>query len=142
MVEENYLLKEGIGEFEIDIISDRDLQGNYHTSKAGNRLIKAKLHVLDSNHEVDSVWINIVHEHLYRLRDLCESVGMVQVYKDYKRGVQCLEELIGKEGKCEIVIKRDEKYGDKTDIKRFIPHRKTQAIKINEANQEFGDVPF
>lgn len=114
------LLKEGPGEFEIDMIADRDANGSYYTSKAGDRMIKVRLHVVDGNGDVDSVWLNIVHKHLYNLRDLCEAVGMSNVYKEYKQGHQVLEELIGKEGRCELVIKRDEQYGDRTEVKKFI----------------------
>ena len=118
------LLKEGRAEFEIDMISDRDSQGNYHTSKSGNRLIKARFHVIDLVGDVGTIWVNIIHQHLYRLRDICESVGMPNIYKEYKQGHQVLEELIGQEGHCELVIKRDEHYGDKMDIKKFIAKNK------------------
>ena len=36
------LLKEGKAAFEIDSISDRDAEGNFHKSKAGNMLIKGR----------------------------------------------------------------------------------------------------
>jgi hypothetical protein len=148
---ETTLLKEGPAEFEIDMVSDRDSQGNYHTSKSGNRLIKVKLHVIDSDGDVDSVWLNIIYQHLYRLRDLCESVGMQNVYKEYKQGHQVLEELIGKEGRCELVIKRDEQYGDKMDVKKFFPKNKKGSIgsmvahsaqKVEVGQDENDKIPF
>ena len=142
------LLKEGSAEFEIDSISDRDTEGSYHTSKAGNRLIKVRLHVVDSNHDVGTVWINIIYQHLYRLREICESVGMPNVYKEYKlykeqsKGQKILEELIGQEGHCELVIKKDEQYGDKMDVKKFFQKpSKTEEI-VKKIKEEYGDISF
>lgn len=124
---EHQLLAEGNAEFEIDSISDRDAEGNYHTSKAGNRIIKAVLHVRDSEGNTGKIWLNIPTQMLFRLRDICESVGMPQVYKEYKvykdqrKGQLALEELNWQEGYCELVIKRDEQYGDRMDIRKFLP---------------------
>ena len=140
---EKLLLKEGVAGFEIDTIADRDLQGNFYTAKnSGDRMIKANLHVIDSEGDVDGIWVNIVYEHLYRLRDLCEAVGMAQVYKDYKRGVECLKELVGKEGRCEIIVKHDDRYGSKNEIKKFLPKRKLIQAKVEEINQEHGEILF
>ena len=140
---EKLLLKEGMADFEIDTIADRDSQGNLYMSKSsGDRMIKANLHVIDSEGDVDALWVNIVHEHLYRLRDLCEAVGMPQVYKDYKRGILCLKELVGKEGRCELVIKHDNNYGSKNEIKKFIFKKRAPQEIVAQANQEHGDVPF
>jgi len=145
------LLKEGPAEFEVDAIADRDRDGNHYTSKAGNRLIKAKLHVVDASGDVDSIWLNIVHQHLYRLRDLCEAVGMGQVYKEYKQGHQVLEDLIGKEGRCELVIKRDEQYGDRIEVKKFFVKNKNgvansfsnSAIqRVEQVENEADTLPF
>ena len=124
---EHQLLAEGKAEFEIDSISDRDAEGNYHVSKAGNRMIKAVLHVRDANGDFADIWVNIVFQALYKLRSLCEAVGMPEVYKQYKaykdetKGQRALEELIGQEGYCELFIKRDEQYGDRMDIRKFLP---------------------
>jgi len=146
------LLKEGPAEFEIDAISDRDREGNHYTSKSGNRMIKAKLHVVDVRGDVDSIWLNIIHQHLYRLRDLCEAVGMSSVYKEYKQGHhETLEELIGKEGHCELVIKRDEQYGDRMEIKKFLVKNKNAVVnacpssdiqRTQQVKNEADELPF
>lgn len=145
------LLKEGPGEFEIDMIADRDVNGSYYTSKAGDRMIKVRLHVVDVNGDVDSVWLNIVHKHLYNLRDLCEAVGRSNVYKEYKQGHPVLEELIGKEGRCELVIKRDEQYGDRIEVKKFLVKNKKGVInalsngavqRTEQVEHEADTLPF
>lgn len=150
---EHPLLAEGRAEFEIDSISDRDAEGNYHTSKAGNRMIKAVLHVRDSEGNTGKIWLNIPIQMLFRLRDICESVGMPQVYKEYKvykdqrKGQLALEELNWQEGHCELVIKRDEQYGDKMDVKKFLPkvgnHSKPNVVKSVENGDDSEDnLPF
>lgn len=124
---EHQLLAEGKAEFEIDSISDRNAEGNYHVSKAGNRMIKAVLHVRDANGDFADIWVNIVEQAFYKLRSLCEAVGMPEVYKQYKlykdetKGQRALEKLIAQEGYCELFIKRDEQYGDRMDIRKFLP---------------------
>lgn len=153
MENEVQLLKEGKAEFEIDSISDRDTEGNYHTSKAGNRLIKGRLHVIDSDGMPGNVWLNIPAQMLFRLREICESVGMPGVYKEYKvykeqrKDQLALEELIGQEGYCELVIKRDEQYGDKMDVKNFFPKSITsngpRVTKSHDNNGDSADnIPF
>ena len=147
------LLKEGKAAFEIDSISDRDAEGNFHKSKAGNMLIKGRLHVTDADGMTGTVWLNIPTQMLFKLRDICESVGMANVYKDYKthkeqrKGQLALEELIGQEGCCELVIKRDEQYGDKMDVKRFLPkvvgHGKPNVVNnIEDKGDSEDDLPF
>ena len=150
---EHLLLAEGKAEFEIDSISDRDAEGNFHTSKAGNRMIKAVLHVRDANGDFADIWVNIVFQALYKLRSLCEAVGMPEVYKQYKiykdetKGQRALEELIGQEGYCELFIKRDEQYGDRMDIRKFLSkgvgHSKSNMARNIENNDDFEDnLPF
>ena len=145
---EYQLLAEGKAEFEIDSISDRDVEGNFHTSKAGNRMIKAVLHVRDANGEFADIWINIVFQALYKLRSLCEAAGMPEVYKQYKiykdetKGQRALEELIGQEGYCELFIKRDEQYGDRMDIRRFLAKKHEPKEALEQIKKEHGDVPF
>ena len=150
---EHPLLAEGKAEFEIDSISDRDVEGNFHTSKAGNRMIKAVLHVRDANGDFADIWVNIVFQALYKLRSLCEAVGMPEVYKQYKvykdetKGQRALEELIGQEGYCELFIKRDEQYGDKMDIRKFlsrgVEHSKPNVVRNIENNDDSEDnLPF
>jgi len=147
------LLAEGKGEFEIDSISDRDSEGNYHTSKAGNRMIKAVLHVRDANGDFADIWVNIVFKALYKFRALCEAVGMPEVYKQYKvckdetKGQRALEELIGQEGYCELFIKRDEQYGDRMDIRKFLPKGggciKSNVVRSVESKDDSEDnLPF
>ena len=148
MENEVQLLKEGKAEFEIDLISDRDAEGNYHVSKAGNRMIKAVLHVRDANGDFADIWVNIVLKGLYKLRSLCEAVGMPEVYKQYKvykdetKGKRALEELIGQEDCCELVIKRDEQYGDRMDIKSFLLKKHEVKEVLEQIKKEHGDVPF
>lgn len=153
MENEVQLLKEGKAEFEIDSISDRDAEGNYHKSKAGNRMIKAVLHVRDSNGDFADIWVNIVLQGLHKLRGLCEAVGMPEVYKQYKlymdetKGQRALAELIWKEGYCELFIKRDEQYGDRMEIKKFLPKSVTSSgprvVKSHDSNDGSEDnLPF
>jgi hypothetical protein len=150
---EHQLLVEGKAEFEIDSISDRDAEGNYHVSKAGNRMIKAVLHVRDANGDFADIWVNIVLQGLYKLRSLCEAVGMPEVYKQYKvykdetKGQRALEELREKEGYCELFIKRDEQYGDRMDIRKFLPKSITlngpSTVKKHDSNDDSADnIPF
>lgn len=153
MENEVQLLREGKAEFEIDSISDRDAEGNFHKSKAGNLMIKGRLHVTDADGMTGTVWLNIPMQMLFRLRDICESVGMANVYKEYKtykeqrKGQLALEELIGQEGYCELVIKRDEQYGDKMDVKKFLPkvggHSKPNVVNnIEDKDDSSDNIPF
>jgi hypothetical protein len=145
---EHQLLVEGKGEFEIDSISDRDAEGNYYVSKAGNRMIKAVLHVRDANGDFADIWVNIVLQGLYKLRALCEAVGMPEVYKQYKvykdetKGQRALEGLIGQEGYCELFIKKDEQYGDRMDIRKFLPKKHEPKEVLEQIKKEHGDIPF
>lgn len=150
---EHTLLAEGKAEFEIDAISDRNAEGNYHVSKAGNRMIKAVLHVRDSNGKFADIWVNIVEQAFYKLRSLCEAVGMPEVYKQYKlykdetKGQRALEKLIGQEGCCELFIKKDEQYGDRMDIRKFLPrggdHVKPNVVRSVESKDDSEDnLPF
>ena len=67
--------------------------------------------------------------------------------QEQRKGQLALEELIGQEGCCELVIKRDEQYGDKMDVKRFLPkvvgHGKPNVVNnIEDKGDSEDDLPF
>lgn len=94
----------------------------------------------------------LIHEYLlsnqkfgWRIRELCECVGLMD---EYEKGELTPQQLVGKTGPCDIGISKDKdgKYPDKNNIREFKKSEAVSAPKPVDARAEIDDldddIPF
>jgi Protein of unknown function (DUF669) len=141
-IRELNLLPDGIYDFSVKR-SDEKL------SKAGNQMLELILEVYDQKGKVHTIWDYIVPTSamMYKLKHLCDSVGLSD---KYKTGLLDYEDLQGKSGKAKIVIKKGNVnpngglYPDKNSVEDYVMTDKG-ALKYTPKNNDFEDdkdIPF
>jgi hypothetical protein len=134
------VIKEGEGKFKI-----LDIKHGY--SKSSNKeqfVFTFKLQDSDGN---QTLYMNYIQcneylpENIWRI---CEATGRTDLYSE---GGTNPEDLKGLVGKCKIKTERDDQYGDKSRIARFIPYKpmieNTENVSQDTQQEPFDDdIPF
>ncbi len=133
------IINEGEGLFKILSISP-------HTSRNGNNVHKVTFKLKDNVGQT-TLYMHYLQnndylaENIYRI---CEAIDRVHLYSIHGTD---LDQLVGGSGRCIIKTERDEQYGDKSKIYRFIPYKSMQEEApppVSQAKKESFDdsLPF
>jgi hypothetical protein len=124
----------GVYSFEITEASDE-------VSKAGNEMIKLKVLIYESEVVATCIFDYLMEKVAYKLRHCCDACGLLD---KYDTGELTSMQFIGKTGKCNVAIQKDEtgKYPDKNTIKDYVKRELSQAVdEAKRVNPVAGEGP-
>ena len=120
------------GEYDFEI-----LLANHATSKSGNEMIKIKLGIYSGDRITNHVFDYLLPAMEAKLRHFCDSVGLLS---KYEQGTLCAEDCQGRSGRCKLVIKEQEGYPPKNDIRDYLC-RPAKGIEMTK-QQDNDSMPF
>lgn len=123
-IQEENCLPAGTYDFEI-------IEAEETTSKNGNEMIALKLRVFkpDGGSVQANDWL--LDKIPHKLKHCAEQCGLAD---DYAEGMLAAESFVGKQGKVQIVIKKDDQYGPQNAVKDY-GEPKSRAAR-NDAHSE------
>ena len=104
------LMKPGVYDFEVKNAEDQ-------VSKANNDMIKLTLTVFDDEGQPHVVFDYLLDAMAAKLRHAAEVFGMLA---KYETGALISDEMIGKNGKVKIGIKKSEGYPDQNNVLDYV----------------------
>lgn len=128
------------GDYDFEVLKAEDAQ-----SKNGNPMIRLKLGIYNGDAMRWHISDYLVAAMEAKLRHFSDTTGLLARYES---GQLAAADCTGRAGRCRIVIKSDEKYPDKNEIKDYIvrPAKPLPGPKPQEtpatAPGETDDVPF
>ena len=114
--------------------------------KSGNPMLKLELKVWDKNGTEGKVWDYIVDSARWKILQLCDSIGRLELYDAGEVTPYALE---GQSGKCIITVEKNE-HGERAKIKSYFPKVASKEEVKKEIKKkddvpnydEDGDIPF
>lgn len=109
------------------------------TSKNGNDMVELVVSVVDKEGKSKKVYDYLVSTDgaAYKVRHFAGATGMI---KDYEAGLLNARDMIGKTGRCEIIIKKaQDGYPAKNQISDYICEDSDAKPKAGEIDDE---IPF
>ena len=133
------VIKEGEGKFKI-----LDVKHGYSKKNNEQFVFTFKLQDSDGN---QTLYMNYMQSNEYlpeNIWRICEAAGRPELYTENGTNPEDLKGLIGM---CKIKTERDDQYGDKSKISRFIPYKpmlESESTSSVESVDQLDDdeIPF
>lgn len=132
------ILKQGVADFTI-VGAKEKLSGN------NNLMVVVTLRCWDKSGKEGTVFDYIVFNYPPKIKHFCESIDCIDMYNNREI---ITDGLIGKSGRCVLVVENSEKYGDKNRVEDYIKPDGTPLEKVldklivPEGDAPDDDVPF
>lgn len=129
------------GEYDFEV-----MEATETNSKAGNDMIELVMRVYNSDGGYTRVmdWLVSIDSVAYKIRHFAATIGMIA---EYEKGELKADKLVGKVGRCKLVIKKDKtgEYPDKNGIADYIkPAEGAAPVQARKPVEEELDdqIPF
>jgi hypothetical protein len=118
--EEKVILEPGWGYFQIQRVDNTRKDGTPYISKKGSPMINLHLSITDSTGKTARVFDWITPEMNWKIFNLEEVLEIKGLY-DFQKGGFNKDLLLGKAGACSLETQHHETYGEKTQVKMYVP---------------------
>ena len=140
------------GNYVFKVIDVQTMKNGYAmVDKNGNDMARIKVMIYDENHNERFIYTYITgaDTFAYKLRHLCKTIGML---KEYEAGTFNINHTIGKQGECQVVIRKGQTksdgsgdmWPDQNDIKDFVVSTMNERKHSTTPSNDFedSDIPF
>jgi hypothetical protein len=128
------LLKRGIYDFEVKDAHEKE-------SKAGNDMIEMLVRIYETSGHYRNVfdWLVDTEATAYKVRHFAAATGMLP---QYEKGELRADDVIGKTGRCHVVVKKQEGYPEKNSISDYLAAGPGPLIASVAAPEMDDEIPF
>lgn len=142
---EKEIAEEGLltaGEYDFEVTGAEETE-----SKKGNEMVALKVRVFDMDGRGHQIldWLVSIDSSAYKNRHFAEATGLLD---EYESGNLPASIMIGKTGRCKVVIKKDTtgQYGDKNGIADYLKPKVASTRRAAPAKSVSADlddeIPF
>lgn len=129
------------GEYGYEVVSATEEVGK----TSGKPYLKLNLKIYGDDGRENRVFCNLSTGYERLLRNFCDSAGILS---EYSRGELHPDMLIGLGGRCHVIIKKQEGWASKNEVKDFVKRKvvvsgaAAPASKAASAEPNGDDIPF